>query len=133
MIQRARLFFQEAETSVAITVGVVGGLALYYVFNAIGYGFVLPILRDHLSRNHAIDFTVGGVTFDYQQLTINLTSLLLISAVGYVLFVWRTEAVEVDPDTRDCPECKSEIWIDARRCPYCTSMVTPLAEPQDAP
>ena len=28
-----------------------------------------------------------------------------------------------DPSTRKCPECRSEIPIDARRCAFCTSEV----------
>ena len=28
-----------------------------------------------------------------------------------------------DPSTRKCPECRSDIPIDARRCAFCTSEV----------
>ena len=31
------------------------------------------------------------------------------------------EAVEEEPTTKVCPFCKSEISIDATRCPHCTS------------
>jgi large conductance mechanosensitive channel len=31
-----------------------------------------------------------------------------------------------DPTTRKCPECLSEIAIDARRCAFCTSEVSPV-------
>ncbi|HET9558242.1 MAG TPA: hypothetical protein VFS70_13960 [Actinomycetota bacterium] len=31
-----------------------------------------------------------------------------------------------DPSTRKCPECVSEIPIDARRCAFCTSEVAPV-------
>jgi large conductance mechanosensitive channel len=30
-----------------------------------------------------------------------------------------------DPSTHKCPECVSEIPIDARRCAFCTSEVAP--------
>jgi large conductance mechanosensitive channel len=31
-----------------------------------------------------------------------------------------------DPSTRKCPQCISEIPIDARRCAFCTSEVAPV-------
>lgn len=128
MIQRARAFFRDSEPAIATTVGVVGGLALYYLFVAIGYGFVVPIL---FSGEDRLTFTLGGVTFNYQQVVVEIAALLLLAAAGYVLFIWRgDESSDADHGTRDCPECRSEIWIDARRCPYCTSSVTP---PPDLP
>lgn len=115
MIQRTRSFFRDSEPAIATIVGVVGGFALYQAFVAIGYGFVLPILFHGPDR---LTFTFGGVTFNYQQLVPQLVGLLLLSAVGYVLFIWRgDESPDADPGRRDCPECKSEIWIDARPPP----------------
>jgi len=32
-----------------------------------------------------------------------------------------------DPTTKKCPECLSEIPIDARRCAFCTSEVATAA------
>jgi DNA invertase Pin-like site-specific DNA recombinase len=40
VIQRARSFFRDSDTSVALTVGIVGGFALHSLFVAVGYGFV---------------------------------------------------------------------------------------------
>ncbi len=132
MIQRARFFFRDSDTSVALIVGIVGGSALHGLFVAIGYGFVLPVVDEVMQRGgdtQPFEFTILGITFNYPQLVIELTAILLLAAVGYVLFVWDGgEPAAPDPDTRDCPDCKSEIWIDARRCPYCTSVVPPLAD-----
>lgn len=133
MIQRARSFLQDSEPAVATIVGVVGGLALYNVFIAIGYGFVVPIFNRLNSGHQTLDFTLGGFTFSYLQLIVDLTALLLIAAVAYVLFIWRDgESLDAAPDTRDCPECRSEIHIDASRCPYCTSVVPPLPDTDGA-
>ena len=35
----------------------------------------------------------------------------------------KEEEVEVVPTTKICPFCKSEIAIDATRCPHCTSVL----------
>jgi large conductance mechanosensitive channel len=133
MIQRARSFFRDSESAVATTVGVVGGLALYYLFLAIGYMVVLAILADQATTNGSpLQFTIVGVTFRYEQLLADVIALLLLSLVGYVLFISPgDESPEADPGTRDCPDCKSEIQIDARRCPYCTSVVPPIADAAD--
>jgi large conductance mechanosensitive channel len=133
MIRRARSFFRDSEPAVATTVGVVGGVALYNLFLAIGYGFVTPVFVQRLmTGRRAFQFTLGGVTFGYEGLVVDLTALLLLAAVAYVLFIWHAdESLDGDPDTRDCPDCKSEIHIDARRCPYCTSVVSPIADVAD--
>ena len=35
---------------------------------------------------------------------------------------------EEAPTTKECPYCKSEISIDATRCPHCTSILEAEAE-----
>ncbi len=48
--------------------------------------------------------------------------------IAYVLFVMPLASDNTpDPDTRECPECRSEIWADARRCAFCTSVLPPVA------
>jgi len=34
---------------------------------------------------------------------------------------------EPAPETRECPECLSDIPVGARRCAFCTSEVAPAA------
>jgi large conductance mechanosensitive channel len=129
MIQQARSFFRESPTAVAATVGVVGGLTLHTFFATIAYGLILPIFADNVGSfdtDRPFEFTLLGVTFNYEQVLAEAFSLLLLSAVAYVLFFWRTGDVIDDGTTRDCPECKSEIWSDATRCAFCTSVVAPL-------
>ena len=132
MIQRARSFFRDSDTSVALTVGIVGGLALHSLFLTLGWGFIVPIVQEGLRAENStrdVSFTLLGITFTYPQVVAELTAILMLAAVGYVLFVWGGgEPAGPDPDTRDCPDCKSEIWIDASRCPYCTSVVPPLSD-----
>jgi large conductance mechanosensitive channel len=132
VIQRARSFFRDSDTSVALTVGIVGGFALRGLFLAFAWGFVLPIIQQNVGAEdpeRALVFTLFGIMFTYPQVVAELTAILLLAAVGYVLFVWGGgEPAGPGLDTRDCPDCKSEIWIDARRCPYCTSVVPPLTD-----
>ncbi|HEY7802600.1 MAG TPA: hypothetical protein VIE40_07990 [Dehalococcoidia bacterium] len=132
MVQRIRSFFRTSETGVAVTVGVVGGLALYYAFTALVNAFVLGYLVHHQDgglNNVPLEVEILGAHFDYQQLIVNGIALVLLAVVGDVLFLWRGgEPAGAALKTRECPECKSDIWADARRCPHCTSAVTPLVD-----
>ncbi|MHB8376659.1 MAG: hypothetical protein ACYDEB_06855 [Dehalococcoidia bacterium] len=135
MIRRARSFFRDSEAGVAVTVGVVGGLALYYVLSAIGQGLVIGYIEHRTRAGQLLltEFTIAGVTFNYQLFVGPAAALALIAVLAYVLFLWPGgEPLADDSGTRDCPECKSEIWADARRCAYCTSVVTPLVESAEA-
>lgn len=131
MIQRIRAFFRTSETGVAVTVGVVGGLALYYAFTSLVDAFVLGYLERHPFNEggRPLEGTILGLHFNYQLFLVNGIALLLLCAVGYVLFVWPGgEPAGAALKTRECPECKSDIWADARRCPHCTSAVTPVVD-----
>ncbi len=45
---------------------------------------------------------------------------LVIQPMNYLIARSRKEP-PADPTTKKCPECLSEIPIDARRCAFCTS------------
>ena len=84
-----------------------------------------------------LSFTLNGSKFLYGEFINALLSFLIIAAAVYFFVVLpinaliaraRKEPVPADPTTRKCPECLSEIPIDARRCAFCTvEMTTPLA------
>jgi len=46
--------------------------------------------------------------------------------VNYLITVSRREDPP-DPTTRKCPECLSEIPVDAKRCAFCTSELAAAA------
>ncbi len=49
---------------------------------------------------------------------------LLIKAVNKAMTIGKKEEEEEEePTTKECPFCKSEIAIDATRCPHCTSQL----------
>ena len=76
---------------------------------------------------------MAGVRFDYEPFVGPALAIVVIALLCYVLFLWPGgEPAGDDSGTRDCPECRSEIWADVRRCPYCTSAVMPLVEGTEA-
>jgi large conductance mechanosensitive channel len=83
---------------------------------------------------NSLKFTVNGSVFRYGHF---LNILLAFVTVALVVFFFVVKPINrlmersrrresPDPSTRKCPECLSEIAIDARRCAFCTSEVAPV-------
>ena len=81
-----------------------------------------------------LSFTINGSTFRYGHF---LNVLIAFVTVAFVVFFFVVKPINrltelsrrresPDPSTRKCPECLSEIPIDARRCAFCTSEVAPV-------
>lgn len=73
----------------------------------------------------------GAVTLNFGLFFNNIISLLI---VGFAVFLMvkninrmQKDEPEEEPTTKDCPFCKSEIAIEAVRCPNCTSEI-PVTE-----
>jgi large conductance mechanosensitive channel len=79
-------------------------------------------------------FTVNGSQFKYGDFLNHLLTFVIIAAVVYWLIVMpMTRLISLfDKDkaatTRQCPECLSEIPIEARRCAQCTAELVPESE-----
>ncbi len=69
----------------------------------------------------------GAVTLNYGSFINTVVAFLIVAFVLFLLI--RTvnqmqkeeEAAPVAPTTKICPYCKSEIPLEATRCPHCTS------------
>jgi large conductance mechanosensitive channel len=78
-----------------------------------------------------LTFTVNNSTFKYGHFLNVLIAFVIIALVVFFFVVKPINALMTlsqrrespDPSTRKCPECRSEIPIDARRCAFCTSEV----------
>jgi large conductance mechanosensitive channel len=80
----------------------------------------------------AIQFTVNGSMFALGDFINAAISFLLVAAAVYFFVVtpvnmlvarMRKAPAPADPTTRKCPECLSEIPIDARRCAHCSQPI----------
>jgi large conductance mechanosensitive channel len=77
----------------------------------------------------ALQFTVNGSKFPVGDFINILISFVLIAAAVYYAVVLPVNALvsrahkepPADPTTKKCPECMSEIAIEAKRCAFCTS------------
>lgn len=117
------------------------GIMIGAAFKAIVDSLVNDILSPFIGLIFQKDFSdlainVFGVSLKYGAFIMALINFLIIAFVLFVIIKMmntlntisflkkkQEEAVEeaAAPTTKVCPFCKSEIAIDASRCPHCTS------------
>ena len=118
---------------VDLAVGIVIGAAFVAVVEAAVEDLLTPLIaaifgQPDFSR---LTFEVGGSVFRYGHFLNALLSFVIVALVVFFFVVKPMNTLaslsqrreSPDPSTRKCPECRSEIPIDARRCAFCTSEV----------
>ena len=122
---------------VDLAVAVVIGVAFGAVISALVDDLLTPVIgaifgKPDFSR---LSFTINQSTFKYGHFINQVLSFVLIAAAVFFFFVVPVNKLmqrarrepTPDPTTKKCPECLSEIPIDARRCAFCTSEVAATA------
>jgi large conductance mechanosensitive channel len=119
---------------VDLAVGVVIGAAFGSVVTALTKDLLTPLIAAVVGKPDfsAISFTIGKTVFPIGDFINAAVSFLLIAAAVYFFVVtpinalisrMRKAPAPADPTTKKCPECLSEIPIDARRCAHCAQPV----------
>ena len=108
-----------------LAIAVVLGAAFGKVVTAVVDIFLNPIVES-IKFNNGGDAGWGGslVTFLFVVIEFIITAFalfLIVKAVNKAKSLKKKEEPEAAPTTKVCPFCKSEIAIDATRCPHCTS------------
>ena len=116
-----------------LAVGIVIGAAFVAVVQAAVEDLLTPLIaaifgQPDFSR---LSFELRGSVFEYGHFLNALLSFIIVALVVFFFVVKPMNALtslaqrreSPDPSTRKCPECRSEIPIDARRCAFCTSEV----------
>jgi len=117
-----------------MAVGVVIGAAFATVVSAFTKDLLTPLIAALVGTPDfsTIHFTVNKSLFAIGDFINAAIAFLLIAAAVYFFVVtpvnmlvarMRKAPVPADPTTKKCPECLSEIPIDARRCAYCAQPV----------
>jgi large conductance mechanosensitive channel len=117
-----------------MAVGVVIGAAFGGVVTALTKDLLTPLIAAIVGKPDfsSIGFTVGTTVFPVGDFINTVVTFLLIAAAVYFFVVtpinalvsrMRKAPAPADPTTKKCPECMSEIPIDARRCAHCTQPV----------
>ncbi len=119
---------------VDLAVGVVIGAAFGTVVTALVKDIINPIIALVVGKPEftGISFSVRGTVFPVGDFITALVSFVLVAAAVYFFVVTpinaliartRKAPVPADPTTKKCPECLSEIPIEARRCSHCSEPV----------
>ena len=124
---------------VDLAVAIVVGTAFTAMVAAFVKDFITPLIAAIFGKSDfsSLYFTVHNSRFNYGSFINTVVSFLIIATVVFVAVVLPINALmkrlnmlpneEPEPETRECPECLSEIPLAAHKCAYCTSVVTPAA------
>jgi large conductance mechanosensitive channel len=116
---------------VDLAVGIVIGVAFGTLVTAFVDDLITPIIAAIIGKPDfgALTFTINGAVFKYGAFLNALIAFVSIAAAVFFFVVKPVNALMArarrqpppDPTTKKCPECLSEIPIDAKRCAFCTS------------
>ncbi len=118
---------------VDLAVGVVIGASFGTIVTALVKDLITPIIGAiaKVPDFSSLAFVLNGSKFMYGDFINVLISFILVAAsvyffvvipVNYLIMKSKKEA-PADPSNKKCPECISEIPIQATRCAFCTSQL----------
>jgi len=120
---------------VDLAVGVVFGAAFSGLVNSIVKDLFTPLIAAIFTQPDfsQLQFTIHGSKFAIGDFINTFLSFIVLAIVVYFFIVLPMNALiersrrgpPADPTTKKCPECKSEIPIEATRCKFCTVQLAP--------
>lgn len=132
---------------VDLAVGIVVGSAFTAIVNSLVNDIIMPVislftkglsfnewfiaLDGNEYENLAAATKAGAAVLSYGAFVSAVLNFLIISFVVFIVIrflnkireIGKKEEPKEAPVTKECEFCKSEINIDATRCPHCTSKV----------
>ena len=119
-----------------LAVAVVIGTAFTAVVTALVKNIITPLIAaiGGEADFSGLAFTINGSKFLYGAFINALLAFLIVAAVCFFLIIKPVNALmarfqpdtAVDVETRECPECLSDIPVTATRCAFCTTRVGAL-------
>ncbi len=116
---------------VDLAVGVVIGASFGTVVNSLVKDILTPFISAIFKAPDftGLSFVINGSSFMYGNFINSLIAFIIVAAAVYFFVVTpintlvsRTRKEKtLDPTTKKCSECLSEIPIDAKKCAFCTS------------
>lgn len=116
---------------VDLAVGIVIGAAFSTVVSSLVDGLINPIIAAIFGKpdlTKVATFTLNDAVFSFGLVLSAVVNFVLIAAAVYFLVVlpvnelmtrYKTEP-DVQSTTKQCPECRSNIPVEAIRCAFCT-------------
>lgn len=112
-----------------LAVGIIVGAAFTAIVTSLVDDILSPIIGLLVRVNFSdLALNAGGVTLKYGSFIMAVINFIIVAFVLFVIIKAINKAAslgrkkeEAAPTTKVCPFCKSEINIEATRCPHCTS------------
>ena len=120
-----------------LAVGVIIGAAFQKIVTSLVNDVVSPIIGLVAKQNfNDLVLEFAGVTVKYGAFITEVINFIIMAFVIFVMIkalnklasIGKKEEEAKEPDTKKCPYCKSDIAIDATRCPHCTSIIEETKE-----
>ncbi len=129
-------FFAEFKEFIAqgnvldLAVGVIIGGAFTAIVNALIENLITPLIGLIGGKEIGLAFVVKGQTFDLGKFISAIINFIIVAFIVFLIvkaankakaLSKKNEEEEEEETTKICPFCKSEIDIEATKCPHCTA------------
>ena len=111
-----------------MAVGVIIGGAFSGIVTSLTDNFINPILKELTGAASYTWQDVGGFASSFLSAVVNFIIMAfilfcLMRGINKLLTIGKKPEAPAAPTTKKCPYCKTEIDIEATRCPHCTSQL----------
>lgn len=111
-----------------MAVGVIIGGAFSGIVTSLTDNFINPILNELTGTASYTWQDVGGFASAFLSAVVNFIIMAfilfcLMRGINKLLTIGKKPEAPAAPTTKKCPYCKTEIDIEATRCPHCTSQL----------
>ena len=111
-----------------MAVGVIIGGAFSGIVTSLTANFINPILNELTGAASYTWQDVGGFASAFLSAVVNFIIMAfilfcLMRGINKLLTIGKKPEAPAAPTTKKCPYCKTEIDIEATRCPHCTSQL----------
>ena len=120
-----------------MAVGIIVGGAFTAIVSALTDNIINPLIGSIFKMDFSdLAVTINGAELKYGAFIMAVINFIIIAFVLFLIVKGmntlrakaeekkKKEEVEAAPTTKVCPFYKSEVSIDATRCPHCTSELT---------
>ncbi len=120
-----------------MAVGIIVGGAFTAIVSALTDNIINPLIGSIFKMDFSdLAVTINGAELKYGAFIMAVINFIIIAFVLFLIVKGmntlrakaeekkKKDEVEAAPTTKVCPFCKSEVSIDATRCPHCTSELT---------
>ena len=114
-----------------LAVGVIIGGAFSAIVNALIENLINPLIAMIGGTEIGLAVQIKGQTLNFGAFISAIINFIIIAFIVFLIVKSANKAKEIgskkeeeaeeEPTTKICPFCKSEIDIEATKCPHCTS------------